>query len=119
MSLSSLIIVVLLIILISFYVMSYDKIVNELKEIRTKCIKINNISDNSMEDNNGDEEISPKKKKRKRKKVLVIIMDQLVGDMDYHHVISLEIQESIKSCKNNVYLVICLIFNILKIYSHN
>ena len=54
MSLSSLIIVVLLIILISFYVMSYDKIVNELKEIRTKCIKINNISDNSMEDNNGD-----------------------------------------------------------------
>jgi hypothetical protein len=47
--------------------MSYDKIVNELKEIRTKCIKINNISDNSMEDNNGDEEISPKKKKKKEK----------------------------------------------------
>ena len=46
MSLSSLIVIILLIILISYYVISYDKIVKELQEIRTKCIKIHNLSTN-------------------------------------------------------------------------
>ena len=51
MSLASLIVIILLIVLIMYFIISYDKIVAELKEIRTKCIKINNLSNNDKKEN--------------------------------------------------------------------
>jgi len=43
MSLASLTVCLLLFGIMIYIVMSHDKIVNELKEIRTKCIKIHNL----------------------------------------------------------------------------
>ena len=58
MALSSLIIVILLILLFSYYILAYDNIVKELKEIRLKCINIHGLK----------EKINKKKIKKNKKK---------------------------------------------------